>query len=75
LVVVEVYIKKDALGKSQYNEVREQKSFTGSTTNGPQYQFTDASYESLKQTVAAAEKDLPDAQRTPIEFTQHESIL
>ena len=75
MVVVEVYIKKEALGKSQYNEVRDQKSNFGSSSNGPQYQFTDASYESLKQTVAAAEKDLPDAQKTPIEFTQHESIL
>jgi cell division protease FtsH len=75
LVVVEVYIKKEALNKPQYNEVRDQKSFTGSPSNGPQYQFTDASYESLKQTVATAEKDLPDSQKTPIEFTQHESLL
>ncbi|MBV8389745.1 MAG: ATP-dependent zinc metalloprotease FtsH, partial [Mucilaginibacter sp.] len=75
LVIVEVYIKKDALNKQLYNDVRDQKSITGGTNNGPQYQFTDASYESLKQTVSAAEKDLPDAQKTPIEFTQHESIL
>jgi AFG3 family protein len=75
LVVVEVYIKKDSLKKPQYSDVREQKSITGNSTNGPQYAFTDASYESLKQTVANAEKDMPDSQKTPIEFTQHESIL
>jgi AFG3 family protein len=75
LVIVEVYIKKDSLKKPQYAEVRDQKSITGSSSTGPQYQFTDASYESLKQTVTNAEKDLPDSQRTPIEFTQHESIL
>jgi AFG3 family protein len=75
LVVVEVYIKKDSLKKPQYAEVRDQKSITGSSNNGPQFIFTDASYESLKQTVTNAEKDLPDSQRTPIEFTQHESIL
>jgi AFG3 family protein len=76
LVVVEVYIKKDSLNKKpQYSEVRDQKSITGTSNNGPQYQFTDASYESLKQTVTNAEKDLPDSQKTPIEFTQHESIL
>lgn len=74
LVVVEVYIKKESLKKPQYEDVREQKTLTG-TSNGPQYQFTDASYESLKQTVTNAEKDLPDNEKTPIEFTQHESIL
>ncbi len=76
LVVVEVYIKKDSLNKKkQYEKVREQKSITGGVSNGPQYEFTDASYESLKQTVANAEKSLPDSQKTPIEFTTHESIL
>ena len=74
LVVVEVYIKKESLKKPQYAEVREQKTLTGAS-NGPQYTFTDASYESLKQTVTNAEKDLPDTDKTPIEFTQHESIL
>src|SRR5437660_692916 len=33
LVIVEVYIKKEALGKPQYNNVRDQKSFTGSPSN------------------------------------------
>src|ERR1700750_96478 len=61
LVVVEVYIKKDSLSKKpQYSDVREQKSITGTNSNGPQSQFTDASYESLKQTVTIAEKGLPD---------------
>jgi cell division protease FtsH len=76
LVVVEVYIKKDSLNKKpQYADVRDQKTITGGANSGPQYQFTDASYESLKQTVTNAEKDLPDSEKTPIEFTQHDSIL
>jgi AFG3 family protein len=75
LVVVEVYVKKDALKKPQYEDVREQKNITGASSGGPQYAFTDASYESLKQTIANAEKDMPDAEKTPIEFTTHESIL
>jgi cell division protease FtsH len=75
MVVAEVYIKKDSLKKPQYADVREQKSITGSTNTGPQYSFTDASYESLKQSIANAEKDFPDSQKTPIEFTTRESLL
>ncbi len=75
LVVVEVYVKKDALKKPQYEDVRDQKNITGASSGGPQYAFTDASYESLKQTMANAEKDVTDAEKTPIEFTTHESIL
>ncbi|WDF55287.1 ATP-dependent zinc metalloprotease FtsH [Mucilaginibacter sp. KACC 22063] len=74
LVVGEVYIKKDSLQrKPQYADVRDQRSFN--ISSGPQYTITDASYESLKQTVASVEKDLPDSQKTPIQFTQHENLL
>jgi AFG3 family protein len=75
MVVAEVYIKKDSLKKPQYADVRDQKSITGATNTGPQYSFTDASYESLKQSIANAEKDFPDSQKTPIEFTTRESLL
>ncbi|MBS1528325.1 MAG: ATP-dependent metallopeptidase FtsH/Yme1/Tma family protein, partial [Bacteroidetes bacterium] len=75
LVMVEVYIKKDSLRKPQYAEVREQKSLTGSSNSGPQYIFTDASYESLKQSVNAAESGWPEGEKVPMDFTQHESIL
>ena len=75
LVVVEVYIKKGSMQKSRYSDVRDQRSFTGNTTSGPQYVFTDASYESLKKSINDAEKDLPDTEKTPIDFTAHESIL
>ena len=76
LVMVEVYIKKDALGKKIYDDVREQKTpLTGSPSNGPQFYFTTSSFDGLKQDVAASEKDLPQAEKTPIIVTQHESIL
>ncbi|HVW14406.1 MAG TPA: ATP-dependent metallopeptidase FtsH/Yme1/Tma family protein, partial [Mucilaginibacter sp.] len=75
LVMVEVYIKKDSLKKPQYADVREQKSLTGSSSNGPQYIFTDASYESLKQSVTSAESGWPEGEKVPMDFTQHESIL
>ena len=75
LVVVEVYIKKDSLKKPMYNDVRDQKTVMGSASSGPQYTFTDASYESLKQSVAYAEKDWPDQDKTPIEIVSRESLL
>ncbi len=74
LVVAEVYIKKDSLSKSQYASVRDKRSFNMSNDNA-QYYFTDASYESLKQSVLAAQKDVPDAQKVQPTYEQHESIF
>jgi AFG3 family protein len=74
LVVVEVYIKKDALKKPQYAAVRDQRNL-GMNTNGPQYTFTDASYDSLKKSIQEAEKDFPDNQKTPINFIVHDNIF
>ncbi len=75
LVVAEVYIKKDSLNqKPQYAPVRDKRSFN-MTTDNAQYYFTDASYESLKQSVQNVQKDLPDAQKVSITYEQHESIF
>lgn len=74
LVVAEVYIKKDSIGKQQYADVREKRSFNMANDNA-QYYFTDASYESLKQSVQNVQKDLPDAQKVSITYEQHESIF
>jgi AFG3 family protein len=73
LVIADVYLKKESINKSEYNDIKDQRSL--SPQSGPQYTFTDASFESLKQTVAAVEKDLPDSQKTLIKFEQHESLL
>lgn len=75
LVTVEVYIKKDSLKKPYYAAVRDQRNIGMSSSAGPQYTFSDASYESLKQSINDVEKDLPDAEKTPINFTQRESIV
>ncbi|MGN6640051.1 MAG: ATP-dependent zinc metalloprotease FtsH [Mucilaginibacter sp.] len=75
LVVAEVYIKKESLKKPQYNDVNDQKTITGSPNAGPQYQFTYASYETLNQSLANAEKDFTETDKVPVEYTQHESIL
>lgn len=74
LVVAEVYIKKDSLSKTQYASVRDKRSFNMANDNA-QYYFTDASYESLKQSVLNAQKDIPDAQKVQPTYEQHESIF
>ncbi len=74
LVVAEIYIKKDSLSKPQYANVRDKRSFNMSSDNA-QYYFTDASYESLKQSVLNAQKDVPDADKVQPTYEQHESIF
>jgi len=69
---IDVYIKKDCLDQKKYDEVRNKSSFNAST-NGPQYIFTSATYESFESKVIAAEKDLPANQRTPIISESRES--
>ncbi|MGZ3767709.1 MAG: ATP-dependent metallopeptidase FtsH/Yme1/Tma family protein, partial [Mucilaginibacter sp.] len=76
LITVDVYIKKTSLdSKAIYNEVRDQKSFTGSPNNGPQYVFTYASFETLYTALNASEKDFKDNEKVSVEVTQHENIL
>src|SRR5471030_2521651 len=56
LIVAEVYIKPGSLSKPQYADAKkEQRSFNMGAAAGPQYIFTDASYESLKQSINNAE--------------------
>jgi AFG3 family protein len=69
---VDVYIKKDRLDQKKYDDVRNKSSFNA-TTNGPQYIFTSATYESFESKVIAAEKDLLPSQRTPIISESRES--
>ncbi|MGF7042039.1 ATP-dependent zinc metalloprotease FtsH [Mucilaginibacter lappiensis] len=76
LVVAEVYIKKDSLKKPQYANASKEQRLFNTANNGPQYTFTDASYESLKQSIMNAEKDMPDSEKIPIQYEQgHESFL
>ncbi|GGH09850.1 ATP-dependent zinc metalloprotease FtsH [Mucilaginibacter phyllosphaerae] len=75
LVTAEVYIKKDSLTKAQYQDANKGQRGLGIAANEPQYNFTDASYESLKQSIAAVQKDVADAQKTPIEYQQGKENL
>jgi cell division protease FtsH len=79
LVVAEVYIKQSSLNKPYFAAAaqKEKNFFNTSTSNsGPQFSFTDATYESLKKSIADAQKDIPDDQKVPVTFEQgHESLL
>jgi AFG3 family protein len=72
--IAEVYIKKDSLRKSAYANLKEPRSLN-MTSNNPQFYFTDASFDSMKQSILNAEKDMPDATKVPIQFEQRESLL
>jgi len=66
LIVAEVYIKKDRLKDPKYKDVRTPDNFSMSPANGPQYKFTDGSFDALEAKLREAEKDLPPNQRTPV---------
>jgi len=77
-VTAEVYIKPDSLKiKAEYKDVKQDQNSFMAATGGTaaQYTFTDASYESLKQSIAAAEKDIPDDQKVSIEYKENGSLL
>jgi AFG3 family protein len=78
LIMAEVYLKKSSLNKPEFADARKEQSkinFSGAES-GPQYVFTDASYESLKQSINNAEKDFTDTDKIPISYEQgHESLL
>jgi len=72
LYSIDVYIKKDRLDQKKYEDVKPKGSFNASPS-GPQYTFTQATYESFETKINEAEKDLPANQRTPIVSETRES--
>ena len=77
-VTADVYIKKDSLKKKQQlygDAAKEQNTFGGWQSASPQYQFTDASLESLKADLANAEKGLPESYQIMPEYKQNESVF
>ncbi|MEO7215075.1 ATP-dependent zinc metalloprotease FtsH [Mucilaginibacter sp.] len=76
LVVAEVYIKADSLKtKGEYADANKNQGTLKLNADGPQYYFTDASYESLKQSIANADKAVGDGQVTSIEYLQSKENL
>jgi cell division protease FtsH len=69
---VDVYIKKDRLNQAKYKDVKSKNSITG-TPAGPQFSFTQATYESFETKIKEAEKALPVNQHVPIITESRES--
>ena len=72
LYSIDVYIKKDRLDQKKYEDVKPKGSFNAAST-GPQYTFTQATYESFESKINEAEKARPANQRTPIVSETRES--
>ncbi|WP_345954486.1 ATP-dependent zinc metalloprotease FtsH [Mucilaginibacter sp. PAMB04168] len=73
--IAEVYIKKDSLRKPEYANLKDKRTLN-MNSNGPQFYFTDASFDSMKQSILNAEKDLPESSKVPIQFEPaHDSWL
>ena len=72
LYSIDVYIKKDRLDQKKYEDVKPKGSFNATST-GPQYTFTQATYESFESKINEAEKALTANQRTPIVSETRES--
>ncbi len=76
LIIAEVYIKKQSLdSKPEYSSLnKDQHLFANGS--GPQFTFTDDSYESLKKSIAAAEAADPAIGDISVELQQgRESLL
>ena len=69
---VDVHIKKERLDQPKYKDVKSKNSITG-TPAGPQFSFTQATYESFEMKIKEAEKELPVNQHVPIITESRES--
>jgi AFG3 family protein len=77
LVMAQVFLKKGSVGKSEYEDARkDQRPFSVNSGEGPQYEFSDATFESLEKKIDAIEKDFPEADKVQLSYEQsHESLL
>ena len=67
LVVAEVYIKKDKIDSDKYKDLKEKNNFS-LNGSGPQYYFTDGSFESLQVRLTESQKDVAEASRVPLSY-------
>jgi cell division protease FtsH len=73
LVIAEVYIKDASLDK--YKDANDKNNLNFASAGGPQFFFTYGSFDALTTAINNEEKGLPDDQKTPLEFTQRDSIF
>lgn len=71
LVSVEVYIKKDRLSDPKYKAVQPQPSpLNLNPTAGPQYYFTEGSFDALERKLKAAQEDVPTNEQVPLKLEE-----
>jgi len=79
LFVAEVYLTKEAQGKGEYSDAKKDtRAFSMNNNEGPQYTFSDATYEGIKQSINNAEKDFgfTEDQKIPVSVEPgRESLL
>ncbi len=69
LVFVEVYIKKDRLTDAKYEDVRPNpNSLLLAPSSGPNYYFTDGSYDALERKLNAAQESLDPSDRVSLKL-------
>ncbi len=76
-VQADVYIKQSSINsKPEFADIKkEQSTINLSPGTNPQFYFTDATYTDLKQSVSAAQKDVPDPQKILPEYRESGSIF
>src|SRR5690606_26475965 len=74
LIAVEVYIKKDKLDDPKYKDVKPQpNALNVSAEAGPQYIFTDGSFDALERKLNAEKAEIPPNQRVSLRFEERNS--
>lgn len=74
LIAVEVYIKKDKLDDPKYKDVKPQpNALNVSAEAGPQYIFTDGSFDALERKLNAAQAEIPPNQRVSLKLEERNS--
>lgn len=69
LLFVEVFIKKDKLADAKYQDVQPTpNSLSLTPSTGPQYIFTDGSFDALERKLNAAQEDIPKESRISVKL-------
>lgn len=69
LLFVEVYIKKDKLSDEKYQDVQPSaNALSLAPSTGPQFQFTDGSFDALERKLNAAQEDIPKEDRISLKL-------
>src|SRR5690606_13996579 len=74
LIAVEVYIKKDKLNEKKYEDVKPKPNALNiSNDTGPQYMFTEGSFDALDRKLNAAQAEVPLNERVSLKLEERNS--